>query len=359
MSLSIERYLAIRQLSSERSSKVLFWLPIIFSVVYNAPKFFELTTCKAPLLPIIGQYPNTTKLNLSHDLKNNYSDHENLQQNFTEIQNINLTLDATRGGMGNAFADNDTATGLNCGIRGLRPTAMRQNEMYTIFYVVISKVALVEIIPWMSVFILNILTWRRVKLFQERRARLLKGRETGNRLKYIIYRLCIAGIKGVNYCMLLILNGVILLFVGRNLYQETRTLLTMAVVFVFCQFFPIVGDFHELICTVAGYSVDGVRAYNVHIENCIHFGHFMLMVNSSVNFVFYMMSIAKFRQGFVKVNQSYVDIHSVYNYFDTVSIIYNLPYIFFQTFCCCFQSCHSPQSNAERQGETLQMQEIA
>ena len=159
--------------------------------------------------------------------------------------------------------------------------------------------------------------------------------------------------------MLLILNGVILLFVGRNLYQETRTLLTMAVVFVFCQFFPIVGDFHELICTVAGYSVDGVRAYNVHIENCIHFGHFMLMVNSSVNFVFYMMNIVKFRQGFVKVNQSYVDIHSVYNYFDTVSIIYNLPYIFFQTFCCCFKSCHSPQSNAERQGETLQMQEIA
>ena len=136
--------------------------------------------------------------------------------------------------------------------------------------------------------------------------------------------------------MLLILNAGILLFVGRNLYQETRILLTMAVVFVFCQFFPIVGDFHELICTVAGYSVDGVRAYNVHIENCIHFGHFMLMVNSSVNFVFYMMNIVKFRQGFVKVNQSYVDIHSVYKVLIPLAlyIIYLISY--FRHFAAAF-----------------------
>ena len=84
--------------------------------------------------------------------------------------------------------------------------------------------------------------------------------------------------------------------------QQMKILLGMAGIFVFCQFFPIVGDFHELICTVGGHAVDGICAFNIHIENCIIFSHFMLMVNSSVNFVFYMTNIAQFREGVLKVN---------------------------------------------------------
>ena len=40
VSLSIERYLAIRQRDSDISGPFLFWAPIIFSVIYNIPKFF-------------------------------------------------------------------------------------------------------------------------------------------------------------------------------------------------------------------------------------------------------------------------------------------------------------------------------
>ena len=101
-------------------------------------------------------------------------------------------------------------------------------------------------------------------------------------------------------------------YIERNINQELRVLLVMAVLFVFCEFFPIVGDFYELICTLKGYSADGACPYNVYIENCIHFGHFMLVVNSSVNFIFYMMNIVKFRQGFVKVNLWEVNVECVY-----------------------------------------------
>ena len=87
--------------------------------------------------------------------------------------------------------------------------------------------------------------------------------------------------------------------------QQMRILLGMAGIFVFCQFFPIVGDFHELICTVGGHAVDGICAFNTHIENCIIFSHFMLMVNSSVNFVFYMTNMDQFREGVLKVNWTF------------------------------------------------------
>ena len=57
-----------------------------------------------------------------------------------------------------------------------------------------------------------------------------------------------------------------------------------------------------MICLLAGNNVEGMCVSNVHIENSINFGHYMLMLNSSVNFVFYMTNIAKFREEFLQVN---------------------------------------------------------
>ena len=297
MSLSIERYLAIRRLSSDKASKVLFWGPIIFTLAYNAPKFFELSTCEAPVLPT-QQYPNANKLNLTeNDLKNNSSRNEGLQQYSTKSSNINLTH-ALEGIAENDFADNGIKNVLHCGRQGVRATVIRQNEMYILFYVVISKVVLVEMIPWLIVLILNILTWKRMKLFQKRREAILIQRNTGDKFKYLNYR----SFKYLHFIELKLC--VYLFYIERNINQESRVLLVMAVLFVICEFFPLVGDVYELICTLKGYSADGACPYNVYIENCIHFGHFMLTLNSSVNFIFYMMNIVKFRQGFVKVNLS-------------------------------------------------------
>ena len=186
VSLSIERYLAIRRLSSDKASKFLFWVPIIFTLAYNVPKFFELSTCEAPLLPI-QQYPNANKLNLTHDLKNNSFRNEGLQQYSTKSSNVNLTH-ATEGIVEIDFADNEIRNVLHCGRQGVRATVIRQNEMYILFYVVISKVVLVEMIPWLIVLILNILTWKRMKLFQKRREAILIRSNTGDKFKYLKYR---------------------------------------------------------------------------------------------------------------------------------------------------------------------------
>ena len=101
------------------------------------------------------------------------------------------------------------------------------------------------------------------------------------------------------------LNNTTFLFLGTKADREMTILLGLAIVFVVCQFLPIVGDVHTLIGTLGGYSIDGVRPFNMHIENCITVGHFMLMVNSSVNFVFYMVNTDEYRQEFFRVNLTY------------------------------------------------------
>ena len=152
VSLSIERYLAISQRDSDISSKFLFWTPIISSVLYNIPKFFELETCEES---IIQYHLNATKLN-STDVPNDYADNE------TQII---------------SHCDND----------GMRTTSLRQNRFYIMFYVVISKVVLVEIIPWIIVITLNLLTWRKMKVFQKNRKAMLNRRNQGNESKYPVY----------------------------------------------------------------------------------------------------------------------------------------------------------------------------
>ena len=109
-----------------------------------------------------------------------------------------------------------------------------------------------------------------------------------------------------NFCILLISNNVNLLLLGNNVDREMKILLALAIIFVVCQFFPIIGDVYKLVGTIRGTSTNGIRAFNMHIENCIAFANFMLILNSSANFAFYMMNIVEFRQGLLKVNQIYI-----------------------------------------------------
>ena len=186
VSLSIERYLAISQRDSDISSKFLFWTPIISSVLYNIPKFFELETCEVSWQSIIQYYLNATKLNSTDVPKNYNSYNEMLQDNSIEILHPNLTHEI-KDILRNDYADNETQIISHCDNDGMRTTSLRQNRFYIMFYVVISKVVLVEIIPWIIVITLNLLTWRKMKVFQKNRKAMLNRRNQGNESKYPVY----------------------------------------------------------------------------------------------------------------------------------------------------------------------------
>ena len=68
---------------------------------------------------------------------------------------------------------------------GYQTTELRNSSWYIIYYVFWSKFLLVEIIPWISVIVLTILTSRKIKQFQENRHRLL-----GNSNRQSITRGC-------------------------------------------------------------------------------------------------------------------------------------------------------------------------
>ena len=188
VSLSIERYLAISQRDSDVSDKFLFWTPIIFSVLYNIPKFFELEKCEISQQSSIQYHLNATQFNPTYVPKNNNSCHEMSKDNSIKILHPNLTHEIENITIKD-YADDETQIVSRCDNDGMRTTALRQNKIYIIFYVVISKVILVEIIPWIMVITLNFLTWRKMKMFQKNRKAMLNRKNQGNKSKYPICRI--------------------------------------------------------------------------------------------------------------------------------------------------------------------------
>ena len=92
---------------------------------------------------------------------------------------------------------------------------------------------------------------------------------------------------------------------GNDIHEQTKILMGPVVVFVFCQCFTIVADVYELIC-----ALGNSKSYNtscpsnpglLNVNNFISWGHFMLTVNASVNFIFYTIYIKEFREAFLKV----------------------------------------------------------
>ena len=84
----------------------------------------------------------------------------------------------------------------------------------------------------------------------------------------------------------------------RKLNDQTKILTWMVIVFVFCQCFTIIPDIYDFLCVVFSFSC---VPPNLHIDNLIYMGHFMLALNSSVNFIFYILHIKAFRKQFVQV----------------------------------------------------------
>ena len=78
-----------------------------------------------------------------------------------------------------SLANNATIDQEWCDADGMRATSLRQNEWYFIFYVVISKVVLVEVVPWLTVIALNVWTWRKMVVFQRKREAMLKKGKKG------------------------------------------------------------------------------------------------------------------------------------------------------------------------------------
>ena len=147
VSITIERYLSICHPNNGYAGKsLLLPLPIAFAILYNIPKFFELLACEDEYMK--GQNSNETHL-------------ANSAENHTVNNVIETHYNSSRV--------------QQCTPEGLQATPMRQNPWYIIFYSVLSKLLLVEIIPWITVIVLNYFIWKKIREFHAKRELILRS----------------------------------------------------------------------------------------------------------------------------------------------------------------------------------------
>ena len=84
-------------------------------------------------------------------------------------------------------------------------------------------------------------------------------------------------------------------------YRAAKILISIVVVFVVCQSFTIVADIYEAVICIQQNVEQSMCISNDHIENIIDISHFMLSINSSVNFLLYAAQDDMFRNALFKV----------------------------------------------------------
>ena len=147
VSITIERYLSICHTNNNyRHKSMLLIIPFLFAVLYNVPKFFELLACE--------EMSNEAQYHIT---------------NLTPYINESIEINAGQQVKGNLTVMTE------CTPEGLQATPMRQNKWYIIFYSVLSKLLLVEVIPWITVIVLNYIIWTKIREFQAKRDHLMKN----------------------------------------------------------------------------------------------------------------------------------------------------------------------------------------
>ena len=188
VSISVERYLNCCHPNDKFMFKsLLLPAPIIFALLYNVPKFFEISSCTSSELIFDKPTENINGSEVIIDLENvntsvtvsNFFDFISKisttpPANFSNDQRNNSILDQAN----NATRTSENETQIieyefdTC-IDGYQITWLRNNWWYIVVYLGWLKFVLVEFLPWIIVIILTVCTTKTLKNFQVNRDRLL------------------------------------------------------------------------------------------------------------------------------------------------------------------------------------------
>ena len=216
VSIATDRYITVCYPTSIFTRKyLLIVVPILISLTYNIPKFFEIVSCskeemygtmiKALLksrpttnetdrhstqeihrtdsaitqsLPFSEYHKASQKDTVLHDNQNNHEMLQSLLHFVTTTDHQSVT---------NAMKNNNTP----CDLYGHRMADFRSNGWYIIIYQFFSDLVLVKLIPWFAVIILNVKVVIASRKFRQRRLQLLNKTEDarGNGMTKLIHLL--------------------------------------------------------------------------------------------------------------------------------------------------------------------------
>ena len=181
VSISIERYLNCCQPNDKFMFKsLLLPAPIIFAILYNVPKFFEISSCTINEHVFDNSTENITGPEMLIESEN-VTKSVAVSEIFDFISRIPTTpmTNVPKDEISMSMFDNitkDTKVSLDnfdaC-IDGYQVTWLRNNWWYIVIYLGWSKFFLVEFLPWLIVIILTVCTTKTLKNFQINRDRLL------------------------------------------------------------------------------------------------------------------------------------------------------------------------------------------
>ena len=200
VSISIERYLNCKYPNEKSVLKsLLVPIPTIFALLYNIPKFFELTSCmerphisknltdKTNALDFIDHLENKSILDNSIEFIRENSNNITSSMSVPNIIAANFSLnELPLIPVSDLFNLQNIAVStnlvkeeeLNSCEEGYKPTSLRSNWWYIVLYLCWSKFIFVEFVPWITVIVLTICTTRTLKNFQKNRNRLMGSNRT-------------------------------------------------------------------------------------------------------------------------------------------------------------------------------------
>ena len=197
-SLSLERYLSVQKPNTNYSfKKFLLPLSIAFALVYNLPKFFEFSSCNHEIdipnqaVQISSTYETeermtSQKMNSDIPIFRNETNPlpmiwENDTHKFFPPMQINeivsTLLEAKQANKQNL--SQKTIDRVDCKNKLYTITKLRKNRWYIILYVFGSEVIFVEILPWITIIVLNVLTWKGIQKFERSRKRFVRSHSLG------------------------------------------------------------------------------------------------------------------------------------------------------------------------------------
>ena len=338
-----------RQYSSEtRFKSILVGFPIFFAITYNIPRFFELET-----IPRFFELETTINdTYFSNKAAINGSEIYYNSEEFVGVNNITVLVNCTL---------NKTYVVEDLGYGG---TLMRQNYLYIVFYIFWSKFIFIELVPWVTVFVLNLMIWKKVREFEAIRRESL-GIQSGMNFYCNIYKLLLPYKFYFKIYFLITRN----FNIGTD-NRQTKILISIVVVFILCQSLTIVADIYEAVSCSQLYMDEKICLSNDHIENIIDIAHFALSFNSSINFLFYVVYDPNFRKSFVKVVMLFkiLDIYLIRYYFTKLQIHTSIHFFVpLQIFGCtrcislrqiCLPKLHTEAGNIGENETMMELQQI-
>ena len=249
LAITLERYLIVCHpfyvISHRWKAKLYIWPIVIYSVVYNLPKFFEIQTSVNSSSPLSTKHPPPDISPIIDHLGDPFNSSMN-------TKNLTTTY-------------------------GIKPTSLREDLNYISIYMIWINFILMGFVPFTLLIVLNALTLKSLKQHLAQQATSEKGIQLGSLVDSSMDQA-----SDLNGCS----NSSH--FENRNNEMSlAKVSIVIVIIFIACHSIRWVPNIYEMIQHTQN---NGEFQWPSWVESITHVSHLLTTFNSSINFYIYFFS---------------------------------------------------------------------